>query len=264
MIKKTLRYIRSFPESRRCRYKFDNSELSDKNIVDIVTIAFNNEQVIFYQNELLKKNFKDSYNYIVADNSNNPQKQKLIFDLCKKQNISYIRIQQVNPKGYFPSLSHAYALNWMYENYIKKRKANYFGFIDHDLFPIKPVNIIHFLDKNPLYGLLQERGDKWYLWPGFNFFASQALQGKKIDFMPCTGLDAGGSNWSCLYSNYDKNTLMPIKHRYKELCEGNTIQETAVEIFNDQWLHILRASELEENNAKNDLVLKMLEDIVKE
>ena len=40
-----------------------------------------------------------------------------------------------------PSYSHAAALNWTYKHVVKNRKPTYFGFIDHDLFSVKNIDV---------------------------------------------------------------------------------------------------------------------------
>jgi len=148
----------------------NNKELYDKNILDIVTVSFNNEYVISYQIKLLKRNILDPYFYTIIDNSVDSKKQKKILKLCKRFNIGYIRAP-INPyTNNFPSASHGSTLNWIYKNYLKPRKANFFGVIDHDIFPIRSTRIISPLKKQYIYGHLQERKEIWYLWAGFCFF----------------------------------------------------------------------------------------------
>lgn len=249
---------------RRYDFNYNISELKNKNIVDIYTIAFNNEDVICSQYMLLKKNFKDPFNYTVADNSNIIEKQKKIFEFCKKNNISYVKVKQ----RLFPRMKHPDAINWIYHNYIKHRKANYVGILDHDVFPIKPVEIIKYLQEVPLYGLIQTRNDKWYLWPGFNFFRFDFLMNKKIDFSTCSELnmDTGGTNWYSLYKDFDRNKLIPVDQSYKNIRtgidlkfpEGNA-QSDLIEFFDEKWIHTICASGWTEIGNKNQVVKNILE-----
>jgi hypothetical protein len=51
-----------------------------------------------------------------------------------------------------PSVSHAMALNYLYDNYVSVSHAQYFGILDHDIFPIAPVQISDKLQNQPFLG----------------------------------------------------------------------------------------------------------------
>lgn len=89
----------------------------------IITITFNNELLLQKQIDLLKKNVTDKFVFIVADNSPNKKKRKLITKICTENNIVYIPLP-VNP--FISSDSHAACLNWMYKHYITVEKPTYF------------------------------------------------------------------------------------------------------------------------------------------
>src|SRR5688572_25646559 len=154
---------------------------ADKNYVDIVSVAFNNEQVVGHQQRLLKKYFKDPFKHTIIDNSTSSERSMLIRQICKAENIGYIKLHSNLTSG---SDSHGMALNWAYRNFLKERDAVYFGFIDHDIYPVANTDVIGKLNKQPFYGLKQTRGDIWYLWAGFCFFIRDHVKDKKIDFMP--------------------------------------------------------------------------------
>jgi len=184
--------------------------------IDLIIVAFNNEKVIELQIARLAKYFNDSYELIITDNSNDEQKSLLIQQICSKNNVGYLLLPKQSE--FKISASHAIALNWVYRNLVKKRRPKYFGFLDHDVFPIKPVTIKKYLKKQKFYGLKhygvnnanintwnENTSDYWYLWPGFSFYRFQAMKNiKRIDFMPLhihnTLFDTGGSNWLSIYS----------------------------------------------------------------
>jgi len=238
----------------------DNKPVANPHKVDIVTVSFNNEQVITEQIRLLAKYLKDPYYYTVADNSSDQAKQEAIMRLCSKSGAGYIRLPKNPYSKKAPSSSHGFALNWAYRNYIKSRRAAFFGFIDHDIYPIQPTSVVESLERTPAFGLVQERKDAWYLWPGLCFFARDYVKDKKIDFMPGKYGDTGSENWESLYTGLDKTKVPQLCHEYGHLREGDNAQSDWFEYVGD-WLHTFNAScwlEIEDKEGKDSLVAELL------
>ncbi len=215
--------------------------------IDLVSVGFNNPEVIERQIKLLKKNLKDKYVLLIADNSNDPGKRKKIKEICQKYNTGYISLPE-NPFSKKPSLgnlSHGSALNWVYRNYIQKRPGRYFGFLDHDVFPYRKTKLLKYFRKLPVFGIKQSRTSTWYLWAGFCFFDKHFIANKPLNFLSVKYgnelLDTGGGNWKPLYSRVDPNKLPLFKHRYLNLTGGNIAQHDMVEFFGD-WIHLFNAS----------------------
>jgi len=239
----------------------DNRPLADRNRIDIVTVAFNNEEVIAHQIRLLDKYLLDSYCYTVADNSSDPAKQDKIMKLCEKHNVPYIKLRKYFYSDINPNISHGTALNWIYKNYIYPRNARYFGFIDHDIFPVSPTKITDSLQSGNIYGLVQEREKFWYLWAGFCFFKFDYVKDLKVNFMTRRIMggrgDTGAGNWGPLYSKMDKTRLPLLKHEYGRLREGDDPQADFVEYIGD-WLHTINASNWKKVREKDSLVSELL------
>jgi hypothetical protein len=219
----------------------------------LVTIAFNNIDIIKTQYKYIKMNLKDQFIYMIADNSSLSNASKDIEIYCNSQNIPYVKLP---PNPYQnPSKSHGMALKWVYKNIINIYNPLYFGFLDHDILPYKETSIIP-LVRNGVFGLVQERDTKWYLWPGFCFFELKKLQGVKINFMPSSGLDTGGANYYSLYKNIDRDTLVKVPQVYidtntKKIVSNIDDQNTTttIECIGD-WIHLMRASNW--NSQKNN------------
>jgi hypothetical protein len=218
---------------------------------DIVTVAFNNSLVIERQIYLIKKYMQGEYNYIVADNSPDKTVRKAIEDLCLKNSVGYISL----PKNYlttvvgFGSYSHGASLNWVYYRIIKKRQPRYFGFIDHDLFPVKPVFPSQKLASHPVYGHLVQEKSYWYLWAGLCFYQFDFVKNKKMDFLPAkvqkTYLDTGGGNWHTVYSKMDVSKVLVEPQQIENLGEKeneNSWFETTIHLLGDCWLHTIAGS----------------------
>lgn len=225
----------------------------------LITIAFNNNEVIELQNLYIRKNLQEKYNYIVLDNSNIDKISKKILEYCNNNDIPYIKLPP-NPFLDEPSKSHGIALNWAYYNIIKKFKPKFFGFIDHDILPIKETYITSNI-KNGIWGLIQERKEKWYIWPGFSFYKYANIDKHSLNFMPSDGLDTGGSNYSIIYKNIKKNSINKINRIYFNTNKNEKIDifdnsDDTIEIIGD-WIHLMRISNW--NNNSNDKISKIKE-----
>ena len=102
---------------------FERAEENEQCEMLILTVAFNNEQLIERQIELIRDNIKDeNYRYMVADNSTNSEKRKAIKQICQRYGIFYISI----PKTiciltrHQCAVSHGAALNWFYYHFLRK------------------------------------------------------------------------------------------------------------------------------------------------
>jgi hypothetical protein len=232
-------------------------EKSNDSKIDLITIAFNNVQVIDYQIQLIKKYVKDDYAHIIADNSNNPEIRKDIYNICKKYGVLYVELPSIKLK---PSWSHAAALHWSFKNIIQKRDSQYFGFLDHDIFPIKESTIIDKI-KNGIYGrIIPAYGANeismaqpyWSLWGGFFFFDASLFKNVgayEIDFFPKVIsqeliLDTVGGLWDKILSKIvlPKEPLLSYRQvPINEFGEIKNLQSDAYEQL-DYWLHIVNLS----------------------
>ncbi|MEI6296920.1 MAG: glycosyltransferase family 2 protein [bacterium] len=244
------------PAVKCFKINYKDEELKNKEVLDIGSIAFNNAEVIEYQIKLIKKNIKDKYSYTIFDNSTDKETSEKIFNLCKEHDIPYLKLPN-NPLT--RSASHGASMNWIYRNYFSKRKSKYFGFIDHDIFPIRPASITNFLKTQPIWGHYQERQNLWYLWGNFCFFNANII--KEIpNFLSGTAqgilVDTGGLNWKNIYSKIDKDKLSFPRHYYENIREGNDPHSDMIEYIGD-WLHLFNSSNWKEIQNKEDRDIKI-------
>jgi hypothetical protein len=235
--------------------RFDDKKVK----IDLVSIAFNNPFLIEYQILLLKKNLQDSYFQIIADNSTNADAKVQIKNICSKYKIFYVELPQNSFKR---NKSHGAAMHWVYKNILRKRKTEYFGFLDHDIFPTKPTSIIERMQKG-IYSRLMHayKNDGymysvnhpypyWSLWAGFYFIKSSLLSSSNIysfNFFPYVisedlYLDTGGGLWKPLYSKmiYPGEMADFKQYKFRETDNGN-IQTDFYEMFDD-WIHFVNIS----------------------
>ena len=259
---------------------FYATNFEDKTFIDLITVAFNNPLIIDYQIKLFRKFLKSSFTHIVCDNSNNEEKALSIKKACEENNITYINITSTEKASGF-SDSHGRALNRIYKNFVQKRAKN-FAFLDHDILPIKEVNIGEYLANTDLFGAVMERGGIWYLWPGFAFYRYDYLKNKKLNFriyrkfnfIKVKGADTGSGNWYPLYSKYNRNkfkkpddilwNIRENRPANENEQEGNVIQESLVQYYLDKsWLHTMCASEWVDCKGKNQMIYKLLDEYLK-
>jgi hypothetical protein len=198
-----------------------NGAVRGKNIVELVVVAFNNDLLIEKQVLLLQRYFCDAYRYVVADNSTDAACRIRLQQLCRRRNLVYLSVPANPCTAFHESYSHGLVLNWIYRKYIlEKSEARYFGFIDHDIFPVKSIRgVKQTLDKHGLLGAVRWNSGCWYLWPGLCFFRKDIVVKKRLDFLPgahISGLkqqlffDTGGRNWYRLYHTLQLKQAMNI------------------------------------------------------
>lgn len=239
----------------------DTVNWSEKgSVLDVITIAFNNTHVLKHQIAKIKKNLKDeSFAYIIADNSDCIEKRNEIKELCRKEGVIYVGIPRPENNPFIiGSKSHAASLNWVYYQVVKRRSPRIFGFLDHDIYPLKPVSIANLMDGQILFGKKQTRGSYWYLWAGFCFFQLDSLNDISVDFSPSKVdgiyLDTGGALWYALYSKlnisdfgFPRDCEIPLTnlgYNYTEM----------VEFIGNDWFHSINASQWKESSDYSDAI----------
>lgn len=232
--------------------------------IDLITVSFNAPELIKYQIKLMKKFLKGNYCIIICDNSTQEECSKKIRDTCKKNNVTYIRVlDRRRPNGY--SNSHAIALNWIWQNVVKKRKNN-FGFLDHDIYPVREIDITDYVKTDPIYGKYYEVSGIWYLWAGFAFFNWEHVKNlplnfhryKILGFIKKRHVDTGSANWNCLYKKLDITKLKPCSDEFIPMVTGSSIEVNYIGSRN--WLHIFDGgNKYNTNGNKVETVLKYLD-----
>jgi hypothetical protein len=216
--------------------------------IDLITIAFNNTYVLESQIKKIKKNVLDkNYTHIIADNSSDFSRRKEIKNICEKEKIAYISLPSTKKSVmFFNSESHAIALNWMYYNLIRKRSPRWFGCLDHDIYPLKPISIQDKLWNQSFYGRKDVRGHVWYLWPGFAFFELSSLDSVDVNFFPSKSenvyLDTGGAMWHVYFKNLNEIDYSFAKNIRVSLNQLGSEFNEDVEFIDDIWFHSMNGS----------------------
>lgn len=215
----------------------DNTESS----LWLFSIAYNNPFVISEQIRLIPKYIYDRVNYFVIDNSSDVAASSEIKKHCKENAVTYIKLPENPFNQVDPSRSNGLAMDWVYCNIIRKENIKYFGFIDHDIFPVAHHSIIDFLKKQGLYGLPKYSRVGTYLWAGFCFFDRDYVQNRIVGFMPVNGSDTGGCNIDTLYNKVDFSTLdLPVCT--DTLYGENELNKDYAYESIGSWIHFMNAS----------------------
>ena len=262
--------ILSVPFDLCSHFNCDNKALPIGNDhLDIVTVTFNNPSALELQIKQMRKHFKGiSYSFYVADNSTNLVESKKIAQICRIQNIGYIRLPKSKELDKRGSYAHGAALNWVYYRFLKHRNAKYFGFLDHDIFPTKDLDFKEKMAFNRFYGRLRiDPVGFYYLWPGISFWESSVVSGLKANFLPCkidgNYLDTGGSFWAIFFEKIPyKEIQMPLFYRVP-LTEIGYNNSDFVDFFDDCWFHAKYTGRKMDNIPVIEEIIRNYEDIRK-
>jgi hypothetical protein len=213
-----------------------NNHLKNKNILAI--IAFEQPQVLEWLFQLAQKNLSGAQ-LMVFDNSRRAHLSAEIERVCQRYDIPYLALPN-NPTRHV-NRSHGMAMTWVYYRIIKKIQPKYFGYIDHDLLPIEPVDINESLNmKNGFYGLLRKKAGYWNLWAGYAFYSYEAIKDLPMNWLYDFSrlLDTGGRNWNCLYSKLEISQAEA--DLAKDIFYEATLQEyqAQIQVIDRHWLHI--------------------------
>ena len=231
----------------------------DAAALDVATVSFNSAIVVRYQAKLLRKYLRDAYAYTVFDNSPPGPRREAIRELCVGDGIGYVELP-ATPFAGNPSKHHGAALNWVCRRYFAARGAPCYGFLDHDIFPWRSTSIVDRLTGAAMFGRIDERDERWYLWPGFCFYSRACVRPERLDFLPAPGLDTGGGNWRRIYRRIDRARVPAVEAILEALREGGDKQADMVERMGD-WLHTINASEWKDAKGKMGLVETLLREL---
>lgn len=175
---------------------------------------------------------------LVLDNSRTDEARRLIREVCERHGAPWhglppYRTRHVNR-------SHGMAMSWAYHNVLRPLKPARFGFLDHDLIPVRPVDVAERLGTQPVFGMLNAGNlHHWSLWAGYCFFRFDAVRELPLNFLYdfSRDLDTGGRNWAPLYSRLDRASMRFADRRFLPLRLPDG-EERQVELVDRRWLHI--------------------------
>ncbi|MBQ6209025.1 MAG: glycosyltransferase family 2 protein [Prevotella sp.] len=244
----------------------------------LVTIAYNDENLIAKQIEMVRKHVKDpNYQLIIIDNSPNKTKRKKIQTICKECQIEYIPVPYSFRQKFckffrWGGMSHGLALNWAFYHVLCQKNPKRIALLDHDIFPIKDCNLTERLGGLDFFGVPRKRDKYWYLWPGWSLFNFDAIVDRYPNFQPystkTTYLDSGGGNYFKIYHNYAINTIPfpSVKtHRLKKTKGFSTWNDVyhsdCIQFIDECWLHVINGSNYCHLAGKDNTIRKIVDNI---
>jgi hypothetical protein len=226
---------RVFRASRPRDYDRFMAGLSGRSPHLIIVVAFNTPWVIDLATRMAQRNL--GAQLIVCDNSRKPEARQEIEKICHDRGVPYIGLP-LNPERH-PCRSHGVAMNWAYYNIVLPLRPSVFGFFDHDLFVIEPLEIQKFVTDQPIYGRLNLSRWGWNLWAGFCIYRFQDVVNCAPDFnndVP-RHLDTGGRNWLRIYRHLDFDKMKFAEAGTTNIRFGDASDNECLETV-DTCLHV--------------------------
>jgi hypothetical protein len=236
-----------------------NKHFKDKNILAV--IAFEQPKVLEWLFALSSKNLKDCQ-LMVFDNSKSLILRREIEELCQKWDIPYLSLPILKVRH--PNRSHGLAMTWVFHRIIKKLQPYIFGYLDHDMYPVKPVSLSKFnLDNQDSYGLLNDAPHYWNLWAGYCFYKFSAVKNKPLNFLYdfSRGIDTGGRNWPYLYKSQVKSLTKFSSVSTPLVSLGNNMN-SAVQLIDEVWVHVGGVSYNNNLKPKEEFHSKLVETLL--
>lgn len=206
----------------------------------LVTVAFNDAEFIDWQATLVRRHVSDCF-HLIVDNSSDPAASGEIERIAAAHDAGYVKLAP-SPwrRPVDGGRAHGSAMTWTWRNLLREGRPAAFGFIDHDLFPMRPTDPFAPLEEHPVAGQVRNKsgGVRWFLWAGFCFFRFSAVERLPLDFSLDwnAGLDTGGANWFVLYRHLAADQVFDVGEVVEGIGEDVPLALARFEWVGD-WLH---------------------------
>jgi hypothetical protein len=213
----------------------ETERLRDRNVA--LVVAFEQPWALDWLLRMAQRNLADTA-VLVFDNSRRAAARLDIERVCRNLGIPYLALP-ANPTRHV-NRSHGMAMTWIFHNVVRAINPRLFAFLDHDLIPVRKMELSERLRDQPFFGKLRTSPWAWQLWAGYCLFDFSTVAGLPMNFLYdfSQKLDTGGRNWGCLYRNYDRGRLRFAGSSYAEVRDPATGETRSMEIVDDRWLHI--------------------------
>ena len=226
-----------------------------------VVIAFEQPWALQWQLRMAARNLQ-GVQVLVFDNSREPGMRQRIRAVCEAHQVPYLGLPRYRTSH--ANRSHGMAMSWVWHNVVRPLRPAAFGFLDHDLIPVAPVDPASRLAQQPVYGLLHEgRLHYWSLWAGYCFYRFDAVDTRNLNFLYdfSRELDTGGRNWDPLYRLLVRERLQLARRQFTPL-QPVGFRPRQVEVIDAAWVHVGGVSYNDNYEVKHaffDALLQSLE-----
>jgi hypothetical protein len=176
---------------------------------------------------------------LVFDNSRDAGMREQLRALCEVHGVPYLALPRYRTQH--ANRSHGMAMSWVWHNVVRALQPEMFGFLDHDMIPVRPVDPGERLQGQEVFGLLNAgKSEQWSLWAGYCFYRFPRVAGKRLNFLYdfARGLDTGGRNWKPLYRGLEREGLRLARQEFMLLQPPSTAPARPVEVLDGAWIHI--------------------------
>jgi len=204
----------------------------------LAVVAFEQPEVLGWLLHEGREHLADA-RILVFDNSKRAEARMRIRSVCAQHQTPYLALPQNRTRHI--NRHHGRAMTWIYYNVIRDLAPSCFGFIDHDLIPIRPFSLTEHMQQAPAYGLQMDGRYKpyWFLWAGYCFYRLSAVAQARLNFLYDFGadLDTGGRNWPVLYQQLDRGALPHVSQELERLRLPGAPERDIV-VIDGAWMHI--------------------------
>jgi hypothetical protein len=203
-----------------------------------IVIAFEQPWALDWQLRMAARNLPGTQ-LLVFDNSRIEQARGTIRQVCEAHAVPWLGLPAYRTRHV--NRSHGMAMSWVYHNVVSALQPEIFGYLDHDLIPVAPVDLAGRLREQPVFGMLNAgNGAHWSLWAGYCFYRHAYTAGKPLNFLYdfSRELDTGGRNWNPLYRGLDRAALRFAPQEFVPLRPPGQPEPRKVEIVDRAWVHV--------------------------
>ena len=203
-----------------------------------IVIAFEQPWALDWQLRMAARNLPGTH-LLVFDNSRDEEKRRQIRHVCDRHDIPYLGLPPYVTRHV--NRSHGMAMSWVYHNVVVPLEPEIFGYLDHDLIPVAPVDVAERMGRQPVFGLLNAGNlGHWSLWAGYCFYRYDYTRGKPLNFLYdfSRELDTGGRNWNVLYRGLQRTALRFAPQAFVPLRPAGQREARRVEIVDHAWVHV--------------------------
>ncbi len=226
-----------------------------------LVIAFEQPWALDWQLRMAARNLPGTQ-VLVFDNSRDAEKRRQIRHVCDHHGVPYLGLPPYRTRH--ANRSHGMAMSWIHHNVVRPLEPDVFGYLDHDLIPVAPVDVGERVGAQPVFGLPNiGRPGYWSLWAGYCFFRHAFTRGKPLNFLYdfSRELDTGGRNWDVLYRGLDRASLRFAPQEFVALRPAGQAEARKVEIVDGAWVHVGGVSYNDNFEKKGAFLQAVLEEI---
>lgn len=175
---------------------------------------------------------------LVFDNSRDPAKREEIAAVCAGEGTPYLALPPYRTRHV--NRSHGMAMSWIYHRVVRALQPRIFGYLDHDLIPVRPVDLAQRLHGQAAFGLPNNgKHGLWSIWAGYCFYWFDQVKDRPLNYLYdfSRGLDTGGRNWTPLYSRLDRQAMRFASQEFLDITLPSGVQRK-VEVVDGSWVHM--------------------------